>query len=119
MLSNKLLGILNWSTNICYNVGGSFLLYDKERKLFVYPNKSKQRQHVQINCILSGVWLVCSFIITIQVYLSGNTDEFNITLVYFIGGLTLAPTCALPILFPRNLCIAINGCLSYLRYFDG
>ncbi len=119
MFSDKLYCILSWTTNICYVVGGSFLLFDKDKKLFSCPNNIKHRKLVQFNFATLGLWAVCCLIIIITLFRSGDTLKFNTTLVYCIGAFAMFPTCALPLFYSHSLCIAVNGCLSYLQYFDG
>ncbi len=119
MLSDKLYNILDCSTKVCYKIGGSFLLFDKEKKHLFFPNDIKHQNHVIRNFILLAIWLVICFILTINVYIFGDQDKFQINLVYCIGGLTMSPTCALPICYPHQVCIALNGCLSFLQLFNG
>lgn len=120
MLSKTLSKIFSVLCHYGRNLGAFNLVWNSERLSFSIPTKEGnafKRHKICYNSIV--LWGVLSFTTLIKFHFQKNIESYNLTLLFWIGGLSMTVGFSIYRWLPEDACRLMNLTLNHYRRLSG
>lgn len=118
MFSERIFRALHLVTRIGNILGSCYMTLDLNKNLII-SSDSKSTTRLKRNYLLVWFWAAASLALVAKYYLNGNTELYNLTLFFWIGGVTFNIVYSIFRWRTLDFVRAVNATLFLFKYLHG